>query len=424
VVVAAGYAYFLREPGGQLAAHDAYALRSFTANYFTPYLLLAAVIGFALVAPRVFWTHTWMVLLVTVFCGFFFYKIRIVPEHFWVARRFLPVILPGMLLFAGAAFFAPWRTADVRRIWLSRARSALGIVVVGLAAWHFYQQTKPVLPHVEYAGIIPRLEALAAQIRDDDLVIVESRGGSDIHVLALPLAYIYAKDVLVLSTDEPVPSDVMALFDWGSRRYARVLYMGSGGSKLLCRSIDAAFVRSESIWVPEYDRSPDRVPTASRQKSFVFSLFRLVPLRALPAESRVDVGEADELAVSRFHTREQSGDRKFRWTTAHSIVRMRVPATAPSKVVVWMGNGGRPASVPMATVGVFAGRSFLGFVNVATDEVRPYEFVIPHEALAEAEREEGFVTVHLNVPAWNPARALGSPDTRNVGVMVTRVELR
>jgi hypothetical protein len=50
--------------------------------------------------------------------------------------------------------------------------------------------------------------------------------------------------------------------------------------------------------------------------------------------------------------------------------------------------------------------------------------VIPQEALAEAEREEGFVTVHLNVPAWNPGRALGSSDTRNVGVMVTRAELR
>ena len=37
---------------------------------------------------------------VAIFALFFFYKIRIVPEHFWMARRFLPVILPAALLFA------------------------------------------------------------------------------------------------------------------------------------------------------------------------------------------------------------------------------------------------------------------------------------------------------------------------------------
>ena len=73
---------------------------------------------------------------------------------------------------------------------------------------------------------------------------------------------------------------------------------------------------------------------------------------------------------------------------------------------------------------MFAGRSFLGFVDVTTDEIRPYEFAIPPEVLAEAARDEGFVVVHLNVPTWNPGRVLGSSDTRNVGVMVTRVELR
>jgi hypothetical protein len=296
--------------------------------------------------------------------------------------------------------------------------------VIGFAAWHFFQQTRPVLAHVEYADVIPRLETLAAQIQDNDLVLVESRGGSDIHVLALPLAYIYAKNVLVLATDEPVPADVIALFDWASSRFARVLYMGSGGSRLLSRSIDAEFIRNETIWVPEYERSWDHLPTASRRKSFDFGIFRLVPLKATPSDSRVDVGGPDELSVSRFHAREQSGDRRFRWTTAHSVIRLRVPATAPSRVTIWMGNGGRPASVPTASVGVFSGRSFLGYADVTTDEVRPYEFALPPEALAEAQRDQGFVVLYLNVPTWNPGRVLGSPDTRNVGVMVTRVELR
>ena len=256
VLAGAGYAYFLRQPGGLLAPADAYALRWFTVNYFTPYLLVAALAGFAIAVPGLFWRHTWMPLLVSVFCVFFFYKIRIVAEHFWVARRFLPVILPSMLLFAGAAAFCRRsRATPGWEVWLSRGRQVAGAAVLIAAGWHFFQQTRPSLPHIEYAGVIPRLEAVAAQVRDDDLVIIESRRASDVHVLGLPLAYIYAKNVLVLGTDLPKAADVTALFDWGRQHFTRVLYMGSGGSRLLSRTLDAEFVSEEAIWVPEYERS-------------------------------------------------------------------------------------------------------------------------------------------------------------------------
>ena len=37
------------------------------------------------------------------FSTFFFYKTRIVPEHFWAARRFLAITLPGALFIAFVA---------------------------------------------------------------------------------------------------------------------------------------------------------------------------------------------------------------------------------------------------------------------------------------------------------------------------------
>ena len=57
--------------------------------------------------------------------------------------------------------------------------------------------------HVEYAGVIAKLEGLAAKATDRDLLVVESRNASDTHVLALPLAYIYARNVLVLNSPRP-----------------------------------------------------------------------------------------------------------------------------------------------------------------------------------------------------------------------------
>ena len=98
--VLALYALFFRHPGGKLADHDAYALRTFTNFYLTLPALLAALIGLRAARARAFWRDPALFVTVAIFACFFFYKIRIVPDHFWMARRFLPVILPGALLFA------------------------------------------------------------------------------------------------------------------------------------------------------------------------------------------------------------------------------------------------------------------------------------------------------------------------------------
>ena len=52
---------------------------------------------------RDFWRDPALVLVFTAFSLFLFYKVKVVPNHFWMDRRFLAVILPGMLLFIGAA---------------------------------------------------------------------------------------------------------------------------------------------------------------------------------------------------------------------------------------------------------------------------------------------------------------------------------
>ena len=87
-----------------------------------------------------------------------FYKIRIVPDHFWMARRFLPVILPGTLLLAAAAALTGVRG----RLLVTRAiRAPIGIVFLALLAVNFARVARPVVDHVEYAGVIPKIEQLA-----------------------------------------------------------------------------------------------------------------------------------------------------------------------------------------------------------------------------------------------------------------------
>ena len=192
VLVAAIYALFLRQPVGTLADYDAYALRTFANFYLTVPGLLAALVGFALLAraaasgatPALFTT-------VALFSFFFFYKIRIAPDHFWMARRFLPVILPGALLFAAAAALSGGRGqwASTRLV-----RGAIGVSFLALLGYAVSRGRHSPSWRTSSTRASSRGSKRSHRaIGDRDLLIVESRNASDTHLLGLPLAYIYAK---------------------------------------------------------------------------------------------------------------------------------------------------------------------------------------------------------------------------------------
>src|SRR5207249_5840034 len=118
-------------------------------------------------ARRGFWNDPALLLTIAAFSVFFFYKIRIYPAHFWAARRFLPVILPGALLLASfAAIGSPGRGAG-RWTWL---RAAAGVLFLSLVAGRYLSAAAPVVRYVEYEGIIRHLEQLAGRFGDRDLV--------------------------------------------------------------------------------------------------------------------------------------------------------------------------------------------------------------------------------------------------------------
>ena len=175
---------------------------------------LMSLIGLGLLFRHSFWRGLAFISTVVVFSCFVFYKIRIVPEHFWLARRFLPVILPSACLLIGVAVSAP-QTIRLPSV-IARRPMRVGLLVLSLAlvvsvGARFVAAAGPLFNHVEYAGMIPRVEQLATQFGDADLVLVEARDASDLHTLANPLAYIYARRVLVL---HPASPDKTALLEF------------------------------------------------------------------------------------------------------------------------------------------------------------------------------------------------------------------
>jgi hypothetical protein len=416
------YALFLRRPVGKLAPHDAYALWTFTNFYLTLPALVAALVGFALVARRAFWRDPALMATVTIFCCFFFFKIRVVPDHFWAARRFLPVILPAALLFAAAAAVSGERGGWNRA---GAVRSLIGVVFLSMLALHYGRASRPLMNHVEYAGVIQKLEGLAGTVGDDDLVVAESRdSGSDVHVLALPLAYIYARNVLVLNAARPDKTAFAGFLEWARTRYRRVLFIGGGGTDLLSHRYGVQAIASERFQVPEYDSPLNAYPRFVRRKEFDYGLYAFT--RPEPRDVSwfdLDVGIRDDLHVLRFHAKEETEGRTFRWTHATSYVAVTVLRPSSREVTLWMNDGGRSRAAAPAEVNVFLHNQPLGSVRLTTG-FRPYTLPIPPDLARRASEFGDPVELRLVTTTWNPHNVLGSPDDRDLGVMVDRVAVR
>lgn len=420
LAAAAVYAQFVREPGGRLADYDAFALRTFTAYYFTLPALIAAIAGFLLASRSVFWRAPAFFLTFAVFACFFFYKLRIVPDHFWMARRFLPMILPGALLFVAAAALG-WRDG---RLLTRLPRLALGLVFLTLVGVAYARASAAVVEHVEFAGVIPRLEQLAASIGERDLLIVESRdAGTDVHALATPLAYIYARHVLVLNSAAPDKSAFAAFLHWASSRYTRILFLGAGGTDLLSRDWGARVVAEARYQVPEFDAPHNEFPRRPYAKQFDYTIYALEAGGEQRPALDVDIGTSDDLHVLRFYAKEETEGRTFRWSQDQSWIVL--PDLPPSSrtIELWMSNGGRPDAAPPATVTIAIDDTVLGTVAVAAG-FRPYSLAIPAAVAERASAADQSTRLRITTPTWVPARVLGTGDDRELGVMIDRVTVK
>lgn len=421
VVVLAAYAYFVRQPGGRTAEHDAMAFRSF-AWYVGPLGLAAAVMGFAYSARERFWRSPLFYVMVAVFGAVFFYKIRIVPEHFWMTRRFLPVILPGATLLMAATACAG---AESRRGLTWGLRVLAAVLLLGIFAWSFGSASRPIARYVEYAGVIPQIEKLAERFTDRDLVIVESRNSSDLHVLGLPLAYIYAKNVLVLSSPRPDRVAFKEFLAWTKGRFDAVYFLGGGGTDLLSRAIGVEPVDSTRFQIPEYDSPRNAYPRSVRHKEFDFGVYKFVDAAAHTGGIDLDIGSMDDLNVVRAHAKERDAAKNltYRWMRDTSYISLVGFSAELRTVTLHMNDGGRPARVDRAQVEVSLNDRVLGRVEVGNG-FAPYSFAIPEELSSAAATSDEPARLKLVTNAWRPIDVLATPDNRDLGVMVDRVEVR
>ena len=198
--------------------------------------------------------------------------------------------------------------------------------------------------------------------------------------------------------------------------------MGGGGTDLLSSKWSVEPIVSDRFQVPEYESTTDRYPKVVRQKEFDYTIYAFTSARgAHPFD--LDIGVNDDLNVVRFNAKEQTEGRTFRWSQDQSFVVVTSIGVDNRTLALWMSNGGRPAAAPPADVTVLIGDRPLGTVRVAAGFAE-YDFAIPADIASSAATRGEPVRLTLRTSTWNPLRTLGTPDDRDLGVMVDRVAVR
>ena len=403
-------------------------LVTFMFYYLQPIGLIAALAGWALISGDRFRRALPFLAVVAAYSLFYFYDARITPDHFWAARRYMPVLLPAALLLAGAAFFTPIG-AGARRwaAWCATpgatgARTAAGILVVFGLAVQYGSAMRPILRHTEHAGMIPAVESLARRIGPNDLLVVSSRSASEAQTFALPLAYIYDRNVLALRYSSPDPEAFGVFLDWARRHYDRVLFMGGGGTNLLTRRITPKMISTDRFSVPFYDRALRAYPQGVDSWEFDFGIYELSPEPVPPGPVEIDIGSGFDLYVGNMHAKGTSSEgRSFRWTRARSTVWIVGAPPEASELVLTLS--GRLEQAGIAPVQIVLNDRLLATLSPG-DGYERYTVPIPPDLAREmAERDEAS-ELRIETQPWTPSRLLGLPDDRNLGIRLDRVVIR
>lgn len=116
------------------------------------------------------------------------------PSHFWMMRRYIPLVFPCLTLgMAAALYFLRW--APLGR---TVRRGGVGLLL-GLQLLLLVQADAPFASRYELAGMVETLAGLAERIPAQSPVFVDHFGAA----LATPLRFLYEKEAFALP--QPIP---------------------------------------------------------------------------------------------------------------------------------------------------------------------------------------------------------------------------
>ena len=329
-------------------------------------------------------------------------------EHIWSMRRFVPVVLPGMLVVAsmGAGRLVEWVYFEFRVV----AATALAAVLAGFVGG----PSMSVLGEPLWDGVLAQSADVAGTFPEDAAVLVSPElAGTHVQT---SLGYLHDLDAVLVQQDEPgeVLRDVM--LDWLARGRPVFIVAGQRGFSLHAPELVLSEVRQVSIDLRTLERTRDRAPRDVVDLSIGLRILQAARGDASNPRTAIDVGNpVDDLVAGLrgFHAAERDGNGGwFRWSG--DVASVAIPGGDRIRLEV---AGARPPEMEPAEISVWAGPHRIAEGLVVGNDPQTIMLDLP-----ESERS-GSTELTIRATAFRP-QALGlSSDRRNLGLRVYRVDV-
>lgn len=441
VVLLSLYAYFLRP-----LLEPSYSYQSWPENsmglvlngetwvrmgwYLTPFGLFLATVGLALILVRGALPRMTVVLGVGVLTTFqYLYNLLNAHYHIYAMRRYVPIVIPMLLLFAAVGALA---FPMLRRRWITY--TVRGLCVAGLAVGLLYQ-ARFVLPQRDFAGALAQLDALEARLAPDALLLIAGPTDDNFtDVLGTPLQLTYGHNVATIRGDSPANAAFLVeLLNRAQATGRPVQLIADGPLPAAVREhLTLTPVESYSFSTQMLMNTTAEFPHV--QQTFAYGLeiydvgvadsVQSPPTVSPSAALVIDIGGMDSPYLGEgFHAKEVvPGQPTMRWTAEHAELHVPVRAidraACPTVTLALQATTFLPPPhAPEETTVMLNGAAVGAFTPAQTWQT--YTFTVPTASLGA----DLAFTIGLSTPTFTPAAVMASADDRDLGVLLDWVKI-
>ncbi|MBN2006000.1 MAG: glycosyltransferase family 39 protein [Anaerolineae bacterium] len=421
VLLLSAYAYFLRpvlEPQG---AYTNWASESEIRVldglnwvrigwYLTPLGLLLATLGIA----WMFWSESLVrkgFFLATglLMTGQYVYKAFIPEFHIYMMRRYVPIVIPTLVIGIAFVLAALFRRRGATRL-------LAGVLLVALTGGLLYQSRAYWL-HRDGVGAAAQTSALASLLQDDALIIMTDPA---VTLFAdwwgVPLHFTFGYDVATIYQDGDQARELVQRLMQDAREAHRPVQLVARFSivEALRESFYLEPVASLPVSLSHLMSTYDAYPTEIVTDTYTIEVYNV--LEDPPDEMlTVDVGTMDVAFVDAgFYAKEVFPELTARWTSGEAV--LEIPVTDAPAVIEVRAATYRPAELPPAEVTVLLDGQEIGrFTPGPTWQT--YTFTgTAHSATAVSQLL--FIS-----PTFNLSQMGLSADDRDLGIYVDWVRV-
>lgn len=386
--------------------------------YLTPLGLVLATLGLAWLLRTASFNRLGFFLSVGMLTTLqYVYKIFNTPYHIYTMRRYVPIVLPMMMIYTAVFLVFLFQTR------FRPAKIATGILTIVLMAGLLYQ-SRIVLPLREYRGTVVQLETIANSLEPEAILVFNEPATSTFSdTFGPPLKFIYGHDVVTIREDD---ASFLVWLQTEAQKEERPLQLLTVEpiSSLLQDYFSLEPVAFVPGRFPVLLNSFTDFPTVITYAYYGVEIYTLLPSASLIKQAElsreqlfVDVGSLDSAYIlDGFYPKEPlPGPVTMRWTS--DVATLRLPdGEATSFQIELRARITQPEVAPERAVTVWLGEEEVAQF-IPTMEWETYSFSI------DLVEETAVSELSFQIETFNPAQLQINNDSRDLGFLLDWVRI-